>query len=177
MGRVPAYSVVVPGTLPGKKLADGTPGPNLACAVIVKRVDAQTRARPPLTSCCALMDGVVLAQELLRCRSVTPADGGAQAVLAVALERLGFSVTKLRFGEIENLFAERAGVGKHLCFAGHTDVVPPGPGWGHDPFGGAVQNGMLYGRGAVDMKSGIAAFVAAAAEASRCASSAADHRR
>lgn len=110
------------------------------------------------------MDGVVLAQELLRCRSVTPADGGAQAVLAVALERLGFSVTKLRFGEIENLFAERPGVGKHLCFAGHTDVVPPGAGWGHDPFGGAVRDGMLYGRGAVDMKGGIAAFVAAAAK-------------
>ena len=74
------------------------------------------------------MDGVVLAQDLLRCRSVTPADGGAQAVLAAALERLGFSVTKLRFGAIENFFAERPGAGKHLCFAGHTDVVPPGDG-------------------------------------------------
>jgi succinyl-diaminopimelate desuccinylase len=110
------------------------------------------------------MDGLVLAQELLRCRSVTPADGGAQAVLAAALERLGFSVTKLRFGAIENIFAERPGAGKHLCFAGHTDVVPPGTGWSHDPFGGVVQDGMLYGRGAVDMKGGIAAFVAAAAK-------------
>jgi succinyl-diaminopimelate desuccinylase len=110
------------------------------------------------------MDGVVLAQDLLRCHSVTPADGGAQAVLAAALERLGFVVTKLRFGAIENFFAERPGAGKHLCFAGHTDVVPPGAGWAHDPFGGLVQEDVLYGRGAVDMKGGIAAFVAAAAK-------------
>ena len=87
------------------------------------------------------MDGLALAQELLRCRSVTPADDGAQAVLAAALERLGFSVTKLRFGAIENFFAERPGAGKHLCFAGHTDVVPPGTGWSHEPFGGIVQDG------------------------------------
>ena len=109
------------------------------------------------------MDPLVLAQELLRCPSVTPADGGAQGALAAALERLGFTVTKLRFGAIENFFAERPGEGQHLCFAGHTDVVPPGAGWAHDPFGGVVQDGVLYGRGAVDMKGGIAAFVAAAA--------------
>jgi succinyl-diaminopimelate desuccinylase len=110
------------------------------------------------------MDPLVLAQELVRCPSVTPADGGAQGALAAALERLGFTVTKLRFGAIENFFAERAGEGKHLCFAGHTDVVPPGAGWAHDPFGGVVQDGVLYGRGTVDMKGGIAAFVAAAAK-------------
>jgi len=109
------------------------------------------------------MDPLPLAQSLLRCRSVTPADDGAQGVLAAALEALGFAVTRLRFGEIENLFAERAGPGAHLCFAGHTDVVPPGEGWAHEAFAGEVEGGVLYGRGAVDMKGAIAAFVAAAA--------------
>ena len=104
-----------------------------------------------------------LAQELLRRRSITPADDGAQNILAAALERLGFSVTPLRFGNIENLFAERAGPGPHLAFAGHTDVVPAGEGWRHDPFGGEIADNMLYGRGAVDMKGAIAAFIAAAA--------------
>jgi succinyl-diaminopimelate desuccinylase len=110
-------------------------------------------------------DPLPLAQALLRCRSVTPADDGAQTVLATALERLGFTVTRLKFGAIENLFAERAGPGKHLCFAGHTDVVPAGATalWRHDPFGAEVENDILYGRGAVDMKSAIAAFVSAAA--------------
>lgn len=110
------------------------------------------------------MDPLPLAQALLRCRSVTPADDGAQSVLAVQLARLGFTVTRLRFGEIENLFAERLGPGAHLCFAGHTDVVPPGEGWRHDPFGGVIEDGMLFGRGAVDMKGAIAAFVSAAAQ-------------
>ena len=105
-----------------------------------------------------------LAQDLLRCRSVTPADDGAQAVLAGALERLGFTVTRLRFGNIENLYAERPGPGARLCFAGHTDVVPAGAGWRYDPFGAILEDGLLYGRGAVDMKSAIAAFVAAAAQ-------------
>jgi succinyl-diaminopimelate desuccinylase len=109
------------------------------------------------------MEVLGLAQALLRCRSVTPANDGAQDVLAGVLEGLGFAVTRLRFGGIENLFAERAGPGRHLCFAGHTDVVPPGNGWRHDPFGGVVENGVLWGRGAVDMKGAIAAFVAAAA--------------
>ncbi len=107
---------------------------------------------------------LALAQALLRCPSVTPADAGAQAVLAAALERLGFSVTRLRFGDIENFYAERPGPGPKLCFAGHTDVVPPGEGWRHDPFGAMMEDGVLYGRGAVDMKSAIAAFIAAAAQ-------------
>jgi succinyl-diaminopimelate desuccinylase len=107
---------------------------------------------------------LALAQALLRCPSVTPEDAGAQAVLAAELERLGFTVTRLRFGNIENLYAERPGPGAKLCFAGHTDVVPPGGGWRHDPFGAVVEGGLLYGRGAVDMKSAIAAFIAAAAE-------------
>lgn len=112
------------------------------------------------------MDPLPLAQTLLACASVTPADAGAQGVLAAALERLGFKVTRLRFGAIENLFAERGSQGPALCFAGHTDVVPAGDAaWRHDPFGGVVDNGVLYGRGACDMKGAIAAFVAAAADA------------
>jgi succinyl-diaminopimelate desuccinylase len=110
------------------------------------------------------MDPLPLAQALLRCRSVTPADDGAQDVLAAALEQIGFTVTRLKFGNIENLFAERGTSGPHFCFAGHTDVVPPGnAGWVTNPFGGEVDNDLLFGRGAVDMKGAIAAFAAAAA--------------
>lgn len=113
-----------------------------------------------------MRDPLPLAQALLACASVTPVDAGAQSVLAAALEGLGFTVTKLRFGAIENLYAERGTQGPALCFAGHTDVVPPGDGaWRHEPFGGVVDNGVLYGRGACDMKTAIAAFVAAAAGA------------
>ncbi len=110
------------------------------------------------------MDPLPLAQALIRCRSVTPADDGAQAVLAAALEAIGFTVHHLPFGSTPNLFA-RLGTGSpHLCFAGHTDVVPPGAaGWSADPFGGEVRDGNLFGRGACAMKGGIAAFVAAAA--------------
>lgn len=112
-----------------------------------------------------LRDPLPLAQALIRCPSVTPADAGAQSVLTDALKQLGFAVTPLRYGEIENLFA-RIGTGSpHICFAGHTDVVPVGSAeWRFDPFAGEVSNGILYGRGACDMKGGIAAFVAAAAE-------------
>jgi succinyl-diaminopimelate desuccinylase len=110
------------------------------------------------------MDPVALARALVRCNSVTPADGGAQGVLINVLEEQGFTVTKLKFGEIENFFAERAAPGPHLCFAGHTDVVPPGEGWAHDPFSAKEIEGIIYGRGAVDMKGSIAAFTAAAAE-------------
>ena len=85
-------------------------------------------------------------------------------VLAAALERLGFTVTRLRFGEIENLFARIGTAAPHFCFAGHTDVVPVGDAnWTAPPFSGEVRNDILYGRGACDMKGAIAAFVAAAA--------------
>ncbi len=111
-----------------------------------------------------LADPLPLAQRLIRCPSVTPADAGAQDVLAEALAALGFTLHRLRFGETENLYA-RLGTGTpHLCFAGHTDVVPSGGGWRHDPFGGVVEGGVLYGRGACDMKAAIAAFVAAVAQ-------------
>ena len=112
----------------------------------------------------SLLDPLALAQDLIRCASVTPADAGAMDVLTAALERLGFTVTRLRFGEVENIFA-RIGTGApHFCFAGHTDVVPVGDAnWSAPPFSGEVRNNVLYGRGACDMKGAIAAFVAAAA--------------
>ena len=116
---------------------------------------------PPVTS----HDPLPLARALLRCRSVTPADGGALAVLEAALVPLGFACHRLRFGAVDNLFARRGTAGPHFCYAGHTDVVPPGEaGWTHDPFGAAVADGVVYGRGACDMKGGIAAFVAGLAE-------------
>ena len=112
-----------------------------------------------------LQDPLPLAQALIRCASVTPADAGAQGVLADALRQLGFTTTPLRYGEIDNLFARIGSGSPHICFAGHTDVVPVGAAnWQTDPFAGEVRNGILYGRGACDMKGGIAAFVAAAAQ-------------
>jgi succinyl-diaminopimelate desuccinylase len=116
------------------------------------------------SSAAALADPLPLAQALIRCASVTPADAGAQEVLARALRQLGFSVTALRFGAIENLFARLGGDSPHICFAGHTDVVPAGAGaWSSDPFAGEVRDGLLYGRGACDMKGAVAAFAAAVA--------------
>jgi len=107
-------------------------------------------------------DPIPLAQALIRCRSVTPADGGALATLEAALAPLGFVCTRLKYGEVENLFARRGTDGPHLCYAGHTDVVPPGDetAWEDNPFAAVVKDGVLYGRGACDMKGGIAAFVA-----------------
>ena len=116
-----------------------------------------------------MTDPVALAQALIRCPSVTPADAGALGVLEAVLKPLGFACQRLRFEEegapaIENLYARIGTQGPNFCFAGHTDVVPPGDAklWKHDPFGAVIQNGTLYGRGAVDMKSAIASFAAAA---------------
>lgn len=107
-------------------------------------------------------DPLPLAQALIRCASITPADAGAQDVLAEALKALGFTITRLRIGETENLFARVGTDGPHICFAGHTDVVPEGMAqWTSDPFGAEVRDGVLYGRGACDMKGAIASFVAA----------------
>jgi len=110
---------------------------------------------------------VALAQALIRRPSVTPADAGAMAVLEGALTDLGFICRRMRFGEIENLYARYGDARPNLCFAGHTDVVPVGDlkAWSVDPFEGQVTDGVLLGRGAVDMKGSIAAFVAAAARA------------
>ena len=112
----------------------------------------------------ALIDPVALAQELIRRPSVTPADAGAMDVLQGGLEELGFVCRRMRFGEIENLYARWGQAGPNLCFGGHTDVVPVGDAgaWGQEPFAGKVVDGVLYGRGAVDMKGAIAAFAAAA---------------
>jgi succinyl-diaminopimelate desuccinylase len=112
-----------------------------------------------------LTDPLPLAQSLIRCASVTPADAGAQDALAGMLGSLGFTVHRLRFGAIENIFARIGTGGPHICFAGHTDVVPVGAAnWRSDPFGGEVRDGVLYGRGACDMKGAIAAFVAGVAQ-------------
>ena len=109
-----------------------------------------------------MTDPIPLAQALIRCNSVTPADAGALGVLEAALTPLGFTCTRLRFGEVENLFARRGTAAPHFCYAGHTDVVPPGDesAWADSPFAGVVRDATLYGRGACDMKGGIAAFVA-----------------
>ena len=110
---------------------------------------------------------VDLAARLIRCQSVTPAEGGALTLLAQELDALGFDCVWLPFGEgsarIENLFARRGQDGPHFAFAGHTDVVPVGDAsaWRHAPFSGVLEDGKLFGRGAADMKGGIAAFVAA----------------
>src|SRR6201986_5479742 len=115
-------------------------------------------------------DPIALAQALIRCRSVTPEDGGALGVLEDALKPLGFTCHRLRFQAEgtpagEDLYARIGTQGPNFCFAGHTDVVPPGDDalWTHDPFGAVIQNGTLFGRGAADMKSAVAAFAAAAA--------------
>jgi succinyl-diaminopimelate desuccinylase len=109
------------------------------------------------------IDPVSLTQDLIRRPSVTPADAGAMDTLQRALEGLGFACRRLKFGAIENLYARRGTASPNLCFAGHTDVVPAGDraAWRYDPFKGEVEDGMLHGRGAVDMKGAIAAFVAA----------------
>jgi succinyl-diaminopimelate desuccinylase len=113
----------------------------------------------------ALADPLELARALIRCPSVTPDDAGALDVLADALIGLGFAVERPTFGTTPNLFARRGDGAPHICFAGHTDVVPPGDAalWRHPPFAAVVEDGVLYGRGACDMKGGIAAFVAACA--------------
>jgi succinyl-diaminopimelate desuccinylase len=115
-------------------------------------------------------DPVALAQALIRCPSVTPEDNGALDVVAEALTRLGFACHRLRFEEegtvpVDNLYARLGDGEPNLAFAGHTDVVPPGDlgAWRVHPFAGEVLGGVLYGRGAVDMKGAIACFVAATA--------------
>ena len=118
----------------------------------------------------SIIDAVELARALIRCPSVTPDEAGALDVLESALSELGFVCRRLKFSEpgtadVENLYARRGDGAPNFCFAGHVDVVPLGDpdAWSVDPFGGEVVDGVLYGRGAADMKSAIAAFVAAAA--------------
>lgn len=120
----------------------------------------------------AAADPVTLLSDLIRCASVTPTEAGVLDVIERALTPLGFTVTRLRFeGDgsypVDNLFATRGSSGPHLLFNGHTDVVPSGDRslWTHEPFGAEIVDDVMYGRGAVDMKSGVAAFIAATASA------------
>jgi succinyl-diaminopimelate desuccinylase len=110
-----------------------------------------------------VIDPVELTRDLIRRPSVTPADEGAMDVLERALTGLGFHCRRMKFEDIENLYARRGTAGPNLCFAGHTDVVPTGSeaAWSAGPFEAEVKDDVLYGRGAVDMKGGIAAWVAA----------------
>ncbi len=104
-----------------------------------------------------------LARELIARRSITPEDGGCQEVLAARLARVGFALEPVRRGEVTNLWARRGDARPLLCFVGHTDVVPTGPieKWASDPFAPTERAGKLFGRGAADMKTSIAAFVVA----------------
>lgn len=105
-----------------------------------------------------------LARELIARKSITPQDGGCQELLAARLAKSGFRCEPMKFGEVANLWARRGESAPLVCFAGHTDVVPTGPlgEWHSDPFVPTVRDGKLFGRGAADMKSSIAAFVIAA---------------
>lgn len=114
-----------------------------------------------------MTDPVALLRSLLHCRSVTPADDGALGVVSQVLEEMGFDVKTLNFGPSDaptpNLYARLGRGYPHFCFAGHTDVVPVGEGWVHDPFAGQIEGDFIYGRGTADMKGGIASFLAAIA--------------
>jgi len=109
---------------------------------------------------------IELTQDLLARRSVTPADEGCQDLMTARLAAAGFAIEPLRFGNVANFWARRGGSGPVFCFAGHTDVVPTGPleEWQSDPFVPVIRDGLLYGRGAADMKSGLAAMVTATEE-------------
>jgi succinyl-diaminopimelate desuccinylase len=118
------------------------------------------------TASTPVIDPVALTRDLIRRPSVTPADEGAMDVLERALTGLGFQCRRMKFEDIENLYARRGTASPNLCFAGHTDVVPTGSteAWSSAPFEAEVKDGILYGRGAVDMKGGIAAWVAAVSQ-------------
>jgi succinyl-diaminopimelate desuccinylase len=107
-----------------------------------------------------------LTRELISRQSVSPVDGGCQAVMIERLRAIGFSIESLRFGPVDNFWAKRGSSGPVFCFAGHTDVVPCGPleDWNSDPFSPLVKDGLLFGRGAADMKSGLAAMLTACEE-------------
>lgn len=115
------------------------------------------------------MDVIELTQKLIACPSITPKDEGALVYLAQQLEKLGFTCHRLDFGEgdehVPNLFARLGTGAPHICYAGHTDVVPTGPAdaWTYGPFNPHIEDGILYGRGASDMKGSVAAFTAAVA--------------
>lgn len=110
-----------------------------------------------------MSETIELTQQLVRCESVTPIDGGCQRIIADRLTPLGFKHSNLRFDDVDNLWSVTEGDGPLFVFAGHTDVVPTGPveSWTHPPFGAEIHNGLIYGRGTSDMKSSIAAMIVA----------------
>ncbi|MDO5505115.1 MAG: succinyl-diaminopimelate desuccinylase [Pseudoxanthomonas suwonensis] len=110
-----------------------------------------------------MSDVLQLTRDLIARRSITPEDAGCQALIAECLQASGFSIEHLRFGEVDNLWATHGQGGPVLVLLGHTDVVPPGPpeAWSSDPFVPEIRDGILYGRGAADMKGSVAAFVVA----------------
>ncbi|CAN5873694.1 succinyl-diaminopimelate desuccinylase [soil metagenome] len=114
-----------------------------------------------------MLDAVALTQDLIRRPSVTPADAGAMDIVQQTLEGLGFACRRMKFGDIENLYARYGTAQPNLCFAGHTDVVPVGDAaaWSSEAFAAEIIDGVLIGRGSVDMKSGVAAFATASAKA------------
>ncbi|MGO9803237.1 MAG: succinyl-diaminopimelate desuccinylase [Steroidobacteraceae bacterium] len=113
-----------------------------------------------------MSDALELAEQLIARRSVTPADEGCQQLMGERLAAAGFTLEPLRFGTVDNLWARRGSAAPLFCFAGHTDVVPTGPleEWRSDPFLPSIRDGLLYGRGAADMKTGLAAMVTATEE-------------
>ena len=124
-------------------------------------------SKPTIKTCLvktyAMSDTLELAKELISRQSVTPEDAGCQPIMAKRLEALGFSIEHLRFGEVDNFWAQRGSEGPLFVFAGHTDVVPTGAEseWRHPPFAPTEENGLLYGRGACDMKGSLAAMITA----------------
>ena len=117
-----------------------------------------------------IINPVELTSELIRCESITPKSDGSIDLIISYLEPLGFTCTKIDFGEgnekVENLYAKFGNLEPNICFGGHVDVVPTGDieNWSINPFGGDIKEGKIWGRGAADMKSGIASFIAAVSE-------------
>ncbi len=109
------------------------------------------------------MNTLELAKALIARRSMTPDDAGCQDILISRLEKMGFRIERMRFGQVDNFWARKGAASPVICFAGHTDVVPSGPveKWGSDPFSPEIREGGLFGRGAADMKTSLAAFITA----------------
>ena len=136
------------------------------CSGVLRRLGSLVEFAPPFPGSQILMpDTLAFTCDLMSRPSVSPTDGGCQALMGARLKEIGFRLEHLRFGPVDNLWARRGDSAPLFCFAGHTDVVPPGPleEWHSDPFSPVVRDGFLYGRGAADMKSGLAAMVLARA--------------
>jgi succinyl-diaminopimelate desuccinylase len=140
-----------------------------SCAKTLPDQKVSSHMTPSPASTLNAADPIALTQALIRCPSVTPDEGGALTLLESVLSKAGFMCQRMTFSEpgtpdVENFYARIGTSGPNLCFAGHTDVVPPGDEakWTHPPFAGVIDGGFLYGRGTVDMKGAIACFVAAA---------------